>query len=374
MGVHDKITNPPLPVQQEAGSPRRRTLCREVFKTTEGGEAKLDAPTAAHDDNMEAPQLPAQQAALMARLAGHPGSCIRGITLPRLSTTLYTAGHDGFLRGWDSATGLCTQFLSLGQPANCLFNSFDDPNWLFVGLTTEVRVVNLAANTQQSLPVGFPVRSLTSLGDLLLAGLEQGSILVWKFDAASGTFVMAGASLSPADEHLSAVLTLEAASKMVLAGYADGTIRVWDVKRGACMDMFQAHCGAVTQILACGLDRVLSASHADSKVALWKISDGMQNIDGADRHVLKLLSTHIVHADEQCLQPLAMCGLFDESDNTPILVVAYNDMTVHILEVPSFRERGILVNDRPVEAIETGTQHLLFVGSRDGSLTVWKWP
>ncbi|MCO5609245.1 hypothetical protein L7F22_063469 [Adiantum nelumboides] len=132
-----------------------------------------------------------------------------------------------------------------------------------------------------------------SLGSLLLAGLEEGSIIVWRFDALSSSF-QAVVSLScmstnhvfdDKNSKLSPVLSLEPCvqgSTIVYAGLANGTIQVWDVASASCCQVLSdTHSKAVIHLLTCDQLSALFSASQDGSIKMWTIS-------GADSQYLEL--------------------------------------------------------------------------------------
>ncbi|MCO5557051.1 hypothetical protein L7F22_010607 [Adiantum nelumboides] len=93
---------------------------------------------------------------------------------------------------------------------------------------------------------------MASLGSLLLARLEEGSIVIWRFAAFSSSHAVVSLSSTSANHvfddknsKLSPILSLEPcmqSSTIVYAGLAMGTIQVWDVASTlSCQVMSGAH-------------------------------------------------------------------------------------------------------------------------------------
>ncbi|KAI5076807.1 hypothetical protein GOP47_0008872 [Adiantum capillus-veneris] len=326
------------------------------------------------------------------KLAGiNHEAAIRGMALPLSSDTLFTiGGNDATLSAWKTtSTSAGTDYhfslgnqLQLPDRPHCLFHSFCDPDWLFVGLNHEVRVCNLRTHSQHSLSVSSPVLSMASLGNLLLAGLEEGSILVWRFDSLSSSFEVL-VSLSTTGHRddmskLSPVLTLEPClgSTIVYAGLANGTIQVWDVATAFCCHVLSgAHSKAVTHLLACDpLCALLSASQ-DGSIKLWTICSNhwLELHNTLDSDPKPAADASRACTDDAAIVPLALCGVLDGSTNTPVLFASYSNSQVHILDLRTLARIGTIITNDPISAMDTGSSHLLVLGSTAGELSAWKW-
>ncbi|MCO5607750.1 hypothetical protein L7F22_061950 [Adiantum nelumboides] len=340
----------------------------------------------------------------LAASAGHPqAGTVRGMALPLSSDTLFTIGDDAALHAWSATAAMFTgqdhiqqatcshQLIPLPHRPQCLFHSFCDPDWLFVGLASEVRVCNLRTHSQHSLSVGSPVLSMASLGSLLLAGLEDGNIVVWRFDASSSSFqAVVSLSSSRSSNHvfddknskLSAVLSLEPCvqgSTIVYAGLANGTIQVWDVASASCCQVLSgAHSKAVTHLLTCDQISALFSASQDGSIKMWTIS-------GADRQysleLQKILNcpqpagadANLSCAGDVASWPLALCGVVDGSTNTPVLFASYSNSQVHILDLPSLAVMSTISTKDPISTMDTGPSRLLMLGSTSGELSAWRW-
>ncbi|PON49000.1 Guanine nucleotide-binding protein, beta subunit [Parasponia andersonii] len=60
-------------------------------------------------------------------------------------------------------------------------------------------------------------------------------------------------------------------SALVAAGYADGSIRIWDMERGTCETTLNGHKGAVTTLRYNKLGSLLASGSKDNDVILWDV-------------------------------------------------------------------------------------------------------
>uniref|UniRef100_A0A0C9SAF7 TSA: Wollemia nobilis Ref_Wollemi_Transcript_3705_2455 transcribed RNA sequence n=1 Tax=Wollemia nobilis TaxID=56998 RepID=A0A0C9SAF7_9CONI len=285
----------------------------------------------------------------LTQLVGHE-KAVRGIALPSNSDKLYSGGQDGTVRVWDCQTGECSNVIKLGGEVGCLLS---EGPWLFVGLPNAVKAWNISTSTDLSLdgPRG-QVHAIVVGNGMLLAGIQDGNILAWKFSAVSNSFEPA-ASLAG---HTSAVITLVSGADRLYSGSMDHTIRVWDLGTFQCMQTLGGHTSVVMSLLC--WDQFLLSCSLDNTVKVWVASSS-----GA----LEVTYTH----DEQH-GVLAMCGMHDEQAK-PVLLCSCNDNSVRLYDLPSFHERGKIFSRNEVRAIQIGPGGLFFTGDGMGDLKVWKW-
>ncbi|XP_022888324.1 zinc finger CCCH domain-containing protein 63-like isoform X2 [Olea europaea var. sylvestris] len=143
--------------------------------------------------------------------------------------------------------------LNLGGAVGCMLS---EGPWLFVGLTNLVKAWNIETSLDLSLngPVG-QVYSLVVGNDLLFAGVQEGTILAWKFNVATNSFEPA-ASLKG---HTLAVVTLVVGANRVYSGSMDHSIKVWDLETLRCLQTLTEHIDVVMSLL-CWDQFLLSAS------------------------------------------------------------------------------------------------------------------
>eukprot|EP00897_Mesotaenium_endlicherianum_P008216 jgi/Mesen1/7422/ME000388S06640 len=255
------------------------------------------------------------------------GSCTKGdncnflhshATAPDIEMMTELKGHEK-----------CVNVVSTGGDVGSLIT---EGGYLFVGLRNEVKLWNMQTGQDATLagPSG-DVHALLVHNNVLFAGCHDGSILAWQYSATSGTFEPA-ASLTG---HTAAVVALEKAGGRMYSGSMDKTIRVWDLTNGQCLQTLTEHTHVVMGVL-CWEAYLLSCS-----------------LDGTVKGAL------------------ALAGSVD-AGNKPVLLVAYNDSTVRLFDLPTFTDRGLLFTREDTRTIHFSSQ-LLFTGDNSGDVKVWRW-
>ncbi|KAL0449542.1 UNVERIFIED_CONTAM: Zinc finger CCCH domain-containing protein 17 [Sesamum latifolium] len=167
--------------------------------------------------------------------------------------------------------------------------------------------------------------------DKLFAGMEDGSILVWKLNLET--------------------LTLEAA------------------------EMLKGHHGAVTSLVVGSNNRLYSGSR-DCTIRVWD-RQNLQCLHTLYRHTKDIWAAtesgtiDVIHEIKEDCGFIALCGIHD-AEVKPILLCSCNDTTVRLYDLPSFTERGRIFSKGEVEVIEIGTDGLFFTGDATGEISIWK--
>ncbi|XP_011092062.1 zinc finger CCCH domain-containing protein 48-like isoform X2 [Sesamum indicum] len=275
---------------------------------------------------------------------------VTGISLPSGSNRLYSCSKDKTIRAWDCHTGQCAGSVITDGEAGCLIS---EGSWLLVGLQTALKAWNL----QHHAEFGFGllaglVCSMVLDDDKLFAGMEDGSILVWKLNLEALTLEAA----EMLKGHQGAVTSLIVGSdNRLYSGSRDCTIRVWDRKNLHCLHTLNRHTRAVTAII-CWDNYLLSAS-LDNTLKIWAATES-GTID-------------VIHEIKEDCGFIALCGIHD-AEAKPILLCSCNDNTVRLYDLPSFTERGRIFSKLEVEVIEIGSDGLFFTGDGTGEISVWK--
>ncbi|KAL0425927.1 UNVERIFIED_CONTAM: Zinc finger CCCH domain-containing protein 48 [Sesamum radiatum] len=222
---------------------------------------------------------------------------------------------------------LCAGSVITDGEAGCLIS---EGPWLLVGLQSALKGWKLQtqADFSFSLLPGL-VCSMVLDDDKLFAGMEDGSLLMWKLN-------------------LEAV-TLEAAERKEHHG------AVWDRQNLQCLHTLYGHTRDVMAII-CWDNYLLSAS-LDNTLKIWAATESG--------------SIEVIHEIKEDCGFTALCGIHD-AEAKPILLCACNDNTVRLYDLPSFTERGRIFSKREVEVIEIGSNGLFFTGDASGEIAVWK--
>ncbi|KAI3944076.1 hypothetical protein MKW92_005585 [Papaver armeniacum] len=156
-----------------------------------------------------------------------------GIAFPMDSDELYSGSKDGTVRVWDCQTGQA---------------------W------------NTQTNSELSLsgPSG-QVYALAMGNEMLLAGTQDGSILVWKFVVVTNDFEPVVASQG----HSASVVTLVVGANRLYSGSMDHTIRVWELETLQCIYTLTYHTSIVMYVLC--WDQFLLSCSLDKTIKVWAL-------------------------------------------------------------------------------------------------------
>lgn len=285
---------------------------------------------------------------MLTQLEGHQ-KVVSGIALPSGSDKLYTGSKDETIRVWDCQSGQCMGVINLGGEVGCMIS---EGPWVFVGIPNFVKAWNTQTSSEMSLsgPVG-QVYAMVVGNDLLFAGTQDGSILAWKFNAATNCFEPA-ASLKG---HNLGVVSLVVGANRLYSGSMDHTIRVWNLETLQCIQTLKEHTSVVMSVLC--WDQFLLSCSLDKTIKVWVATESGN------------LEVTYTHNEEHGL--LTLCGMHD-SEAKPILLCSCNDNTVHLYDLPSFSERGKIFAKQEVRAIQMGPGGLFFTGDGAGQVKVWQ--
>ncbi|KAM7491671.1 hypothetical protein LguiA_034592 [Lonicera macranthoides] len=286
---------------------------------------------------------------LLTKLEGHQ-KVVSGIALPSGSDKLYTGSTDETVRVWDCQSGQCTGVINMAGEVGYMLS---EGPWIFVGLPNVIKAWNAQTATDLSLsgPVG-QVYALVVGNDFLFAGTQDGTILAWKFNAATNCFEPA-ASLTG---HTLAVVTLVVGGNRLYSGSMDHSIKVWSLETLQCIQTLTDHTSVVMSVL-CWEQFLLSAS-LDKTIKVWVASDSGN------------LEVTYTHNEEHGV--LTLCGMHD-AEAKPVLLCSCNDNSIRVYDLPSFSERGKLFSKQEVRSIQIGPGGLFFTGDETGEVRVWTW-
>ncbi|KAF5773649.1 putative transcription factor C3H family [Helianthus annuus] len=285
---------------------------------------------------------------MLTQLEGHK-KVVSGIALPAGSDKLYTGSRDETVRVWDCQSGQCAGVINLSGEVGCMLS---EGPWMFVGLPNLVKAWNVQTSAELSLngPVG-QVYSMVVGNGLLFAGTQDGSILAWKYNAATNCFEPA-ASLHG---HTSAVVTLVVGANRLYSGSMDKSIRVWNLENLQCLQTLTDHNDVVMSVLC--WDQFLLSCSLDKTIKVWAATDSGN------------LEVTYTHSEEHGL--LTLYGMHD-LESKPVLLCSCNDNTVRAYDLPSFSERGKIYAKQEIRSIHGGP-NIFFTGDGTGQVRVWQW-
>ncbi|KAK9292872.1 hypothetical protein L1049_020853 [Liquidambar formosana] len=286
---------------------------------------------------------------LLTQLEGHQ-KVVSAIAFPSGSDKLYTGSKDETVRIWDCQSGQCAHVINLGGEVGCMIS---EGPWIFVGIPNVVKAWNIQTGMELGLsgPVG-QVYALVVGNDLLFAGTQDGTILAWRFNAATNCFEPA-ASLK---DHNLAVVALVVGANRLYSGSMDHSIRVWNLETLQCIQTLTDHTSVVMSVLC--WDQFLLSCSLDKTVKVWVATESGN------------LEVTYTHNEEHGL--LTLCGMHD-SEGKPVLLCSCNDNSVRVYDLPSFSERGKIFAKQEIRAIQIGPGRLFFTGDGTGQVKVWNW-
>ncbi|KAL6004691.1 hypothetical protein ACLOJK_005246 [Asimina triloba] len=241
---------------------------------------------------------------------------VSGIVLPSGSNRLYSASKDESVRIWDCQSGQCAAVANLGVEIGCMITKGP---WIFVGLVNAVKAWNMETNNEISLggPVG-QVYCLEANDELLFAGSQDGSILVWKFNV--------GSSFEPAatllGHNLTVVSLIVGGAQRLYSASMDNTIRVWDLGTFQCLQTLTDHTSVVMSLLC--WDQFLLSCSLDQTIKVWAATESGS---------IEVTYTH--NAEHGVL---GLCGMND-AQAKPVLMCACDDNAVRVYDLPSKEEK-----------------------------------
>ncbi|CAN1839811.1 Zinc finger CCCH domain-containing protein 48 [Linum perenne] len=287
---------------------------------------------------------------MLARLEGHGGSVVSGVSLPSGSAKLFSGSSDGVLQAWDCSSGQVAGTLNVGGKIGCLITEGD---WLYAGLPSMVKAWHIHSGVEYTLtgPSGQVYALEVGMG-VLFAAAQDGVIWGWKTTTnEQGNLFQPAAKLIG---HTSAAVSLRFGAGRVFSGSMDGTIKVWDGSTFQCIETFKGHEDAVMSLL-CFSNYLLSCS-LDNKIKVWGCNE-----EGR-------LEVKYTHEEED--GAMALCGV--EQNGKPTLMCSWNNDSVGMYELPSFAEKGRMYSNGEVRCMGEGPEGLFFTGDASGLVTVWK--
>ncbi|XAR71753.1 hypothetical protein NMG60_11018160 [Bertholletia excelsa] len=282
-------------------------------------------------------------------LEGHQ-KVVSGIAMPSGSDKLYTGSKDETVRVWDCQSGQCVGVINLGGEVGCMLS---EGPWVFVGAPNVVKAWNIQTVADLSLsgPVG-QVYAMVVGNDMLFAGTQDGSILAWRFNAATSCFE----PVATLKGHTLAVVSLVVGANRLYSGSMDNSIRVWSLETLQCVQTLTEHTSVVMSVLC--WDQFLLSCSLDKTIKVWAATDSGN------------LEVTYTHNEEHGI--LTLCGMHD-SEAKPVLLCSCNDNSVRVYDLPSFLERGKIFAKQEVRSIQMGPGGVFFTGDGTGLVKVWQW-
>ena len=221
---------------------------------------------------------------------------------------LATASEDHTVRLWSVATGACLRALqehtqqvwlaSFSPDGHTLVSASDDGTVRLWNTSTGQGLRTLKTHSNWVLSVAFAAE-----GEQLISGHQDGQIRLWH--QATGACLQA---LQGHTSPVSAVVLLPQGNEitnrnrsnisprddralhgqLLASGSDDRTIKLWDLKRGACLSTLWGHQGWVQSIAASPDGNMLASGSHDQTIKLWEWQSGecLQTLEG-HRHRVK---------------------------------------------------------------------------------------
>ncbi|WP_179468207.1 nSTAND1 domain-containing NTPase [Mycolicibacterium vinylchloridicum] len=205
------------------------------------------------------------------------GSCVRSVAFSPDGHSLATAGADGSVRVWDSASGRSVADPFVGHTGFVFGVAFspDGRRLASAGADGSVRVWDSASGRSVADPfvghTGFVFGvAFSPDGRRLASAGADGSVRVW--DSAVGQPL--NRDLPGHNAAVSNVAFSPDGHRLASAGW-DATVRLWDVQTGdAVGDPFIGHVGIVCSVMFSPDGRVLASAGRDATVRLWDVQTG----------------------------------------------------------------------------------------------------
>ncbi|CAN9498194.1 unnamed protein product [Ophioblennius macclurei] len=195
---------------------------------------------------------------------------------------------------------------------------------------------------------------------VLLAGTSDGSVWMWKVPAGDAKTLQ-----SPGCQATSGKILPD--GKRAVVGYEDGTVRVWDLKKGNAIHVIKGqdgHQGALT-CLACNQDGslVLTGS-VDSRAKLINTSTGkVVGTFSVDRDKVKISSDDVA---PNSVESVGFCNIL------PLIAVGFLDGTLAIYDLATQALRHSCQHKAGIAHLQwEESSPVVSTGSLDGALRLW---
>ncbi len=260
--LHHHVSN--TPIEGVLQSTQASTLPPQISPITSAATQK------AHS----LPSLPLgsrpEAITLLRLFAGHAGD-ILNMVLSADGERLVSWSRDETLRLWDVQTGQCFSILDKsptarwrgGQPCSEIALSGDGNilAYLFGNErrpTIKIRNIQSDPSIHDSIGIDGSVvgLALDVNGHFLFVGKQDGIIDVWKIKKPrceclgpfNNNHLWKGRSSRSSRDNMMTSLTLGADGRILVSGYQDGTIALWNVGNRECSHVFDAHVEAIANI------------------------------------------------------------------------------------------------------------------------------
>ena len=176
--------------------------------------------------------------------------------------------------------------------------------------------------------------------------------------------------------HTDWVRTFQFDSKRVVSGSYDKTIRVWDMKSGACSRVLTGHTDAVNALQYDVEGVALLSGSSDRSLRYWDLRSGTcKRVYNAHEHAINCLSVsqqRVFSGDSSGRLCVWSLDVDDDASGEPLLSLrSHTDSINAICAVPQ------TIDDDVSESEDAMTRELfarIATASSDGSAKLWRFP
>ncbi|CAM8915679.1 unnamed protein product [Rhodiola kirilowii] len=174
-------------------------------------------------------------------------------------------------------------------------------------------------------------------------------------------------SLVREDGHIYSMAT---ANGLLYTGSESKNIRIW--KNQMEFSGFKSNSGLVKAILIA--EENIFTGHQDGKIRVWKISDKNPKLHKrvGTLPTIKSCIKNSIKSSQNSKHTDAISSLSFNEDNTLLYSVSW-DRTIKVWKISDFKcVETIKAHDDVINAVVAGVNSLVFTGSADGSIKVWR--